>query len=421
TPGNFVKLADTSASIIEGNQTVELVFKSTNFAVAFVDSLKLELLGLENSDNYNIIHTAPNELTVQSQAVMSIVSTNAVADSVSHGETEQVTIVVDNLAQAGLVVDSFTMNEYGNLTNLSPALPFTIDGSLQQAFVATIDVNNSTATGDITLSVSGVGHDVNNISAAANDLDTTTPDSWFVTTAPVVTVSSVSSLNTIVTQGQNSVLVDVTVRNDGETPILLTSIDLVPRIGIYTQSWPAFNIRIEGNDTVTLTDTLGVFSNSATGTDSLFAQVDYQNIYSGEASQVTSTEFHEWSITGTSAVNIVSVETEPTTVSQGQGPIDVQVRVENTGTSPADIDSLNLSFKNGNSNYIIGVPTPALPFTLNSGLDRVFTIPVTLNNDTQTGIDSIFTRLDVTEIVSQSKFVVTDTRVNDSWDVQVRP
>ncbi|KAA3615015.1 MAG: hypothetical protein D8M58_11225 [Calditrichaeota bacterium] len=422
TPANFAKLADSSITIIEGNQTVQLVFNSTTSSPAFVDSLKLELVGVENNDTYNNIHTAPNEFVVQSQAVMSIASTDAVADSVSHGQTEQVTITIDNSAQAGLVVDSLIINEYGKLINLSPALPFTISGGSSQAFVADIDVTNLTATGDISLDVNGYGHDANNTVVSTNDEDgATTPDSWFVTTAPVVAVSNVTSLSTIVTQGQSGVPVDVTVRNDGETPVLVTNMNLLPRIGLYSQSWPAFNFRINGNDSATVTVTVDVAANSATGTDSLFAQVDFQNIYSGETDQDTSTVFHEWSIAGTSTVDIVSIQADPSNVSQGQGPINVQIRLQNTGTSSAIIDAVSLDFRNGNSNYFIDAISPALPFTLNSGLDRVFTIPVTVNNNAQTGLDSVFAQVNVTEGVSGTPSVVTDPLVFDSWDVQVRP
>jgi hypothetical protein len=421
SPTNFVKLAVSSPGIVEANQTIRLIFNSFSTSVATVDSIKLELVGTENNDSYNNIHTGPDVLTVQSQAVMDIASTVAVADSVSQGEIEQVSIFIDNTAQAGLVVDSLVMIEYGNLNNLSPALPYTINGGLQQEFIATIDVNNTTATGDILLDVSGFGYDANNTSAAANDGSAATPDSWFVTSAPLVTVSRVTSVDTIVTQGQTGVLVDVTVRNDGQTPVLVTNMALLPQIGMYTQTWPAFNFRINGNDSVTMTTTIDVATNSATGTDSLFAQVDYQNIYSGSAIQLTGTAFHKWDVSGTPTVNIVSVETDPTSVSQGQGPVDVQVRVENIGTSAAVIDSVNLNFKNGSSNYLIGAVSPSLPFTLNAGLDRVFTIPVTLTGTTQTGLDSIFAQLNVTESVSQAKSVITDTRVNDSWRVQVRP
>jgi len=160
---------------------------------------------------------------------------------------------------------------------------------------------------------------------------------------------------------------------------------------------------------------------SATGMDSLYANVDFDNIYSSENTQFTSSIFHEWIISGESSIDIVSVSTTPEIVTQGQGSVNINVRIENNGDSDAQIDSLDLLFDNGISNYTIGVVSPALPLTIVQGADQLFTIQTTINGDAQTGPDTISTRLVVTDLISSSEAIVTDSRIIDAWMVQTTP
>ncbi len=420
SPTNFVKLAASAPLKIAGKQTVQLLFRPTNSTVAFTDSLVLSLIGTENKVTYNQLHTAPNIFTVQDQAVMQIDSTVAAADSVSQGDTWPVHVFVSNTGSAGLQVDSLIFNVYGNASVVSPALPYTILGWTQQDFTATPDVNTSTPTGDVSLDVRGVGEDINSASTA-NDNAATVSDTWFVGSPPDVIVSSVTSVDTLVAQGESGLQVDVKINNNGGTPVLITDTRLNPQIGLYTQSWPAFNLRLAPNDSTTLTATVDVKDNSATGFDSLFAAVDYKNIYSGATATVNSTTAHRWRISGVPHVNVLSVLTDPVTVSQGQGPETVQVRLENSGSSDATINTLSLVFTNGIANYTLGTVSPSLPLNLGAGLQQVFDVPVTVTNSAQTGLDTISATLNITESVTGANFDVADSTINDSWTVQLRP
>ncbi|HED11594.1 MAG TPA: hypothetical protein ENJ10_12960, partial [Caldithrix abyssi] len=419
SPGNFVKLASSSPRVVEGKETVQLIFRPTISTVAFTDSLILNLQGTENSDSYGQTHTAPNILTVQDQAVMVIDSTVAARDSVSQGETENVSIYVSNTGTADLIVDSLVFANYGLPASLTPALPYTVSGGARQKFDAGVDVSTSGSTGNVSLDVRGVGHDGNS-AAAANDASAGVADQWVVTTPADVFVSAVVSQDTLVSQGQTGLNVDVKIKNNGQTPVTISDVRLSPRIGLYKVSWPAFNVRLNGNDSLSFTATVDVKDNSATGRDSLYARASYTNIYTSATGDTLSTVFHSWRIRGVPKVNILSVSTDPVTVSRGQGSIPVQVRVENSGTSDATINSVALNFTLGNANYSTGAVSPATPLTLRSGLEQIFTIPVSVNGTAATGTDSISAQLNITEALSGNTYDVIDSTIIDTWTVQSR-
>ncbi len=419
SPSNFVKLSPSSPRVVEGKGSVDLIFNPTTSTVAFSDSLILNLQGTENSDSYAQNHTAPNILIVQDQAVMVIDSTVAVKDSVSQGETEDVAVYIRNTGTADLVVDSLVFANYGLPVSQSPALPYTIAGGTQQKFDTRVAVSLTGSTGNVSLDVRGVGHDGNS-AAAANDAAATFAGQWFVATPADIFVSAVISADTLVSQGQTGLNVDVKIKNNGQTPVTIGNVQLSPKIGLYKITWPAFNVRLNGNDSLTFTAAVNVRDNSATGKDSLYARASYTNIYTSAAGDTLSTTFHSWRIRGVPKVNILSVSTDPTSVSQGQTNIPVQVRVENSGTSDATINSVALNFTSGNTNYSTGAVSPSTPVTLRSGLEQIFTIPVTVNGNAATGLDSLFGQLNITEVLTGNSYDVIDSTIIDTWTVQSR-
>jgi len=419
-PGTSVKLGPASTRILEGRQTAQLLFEERTAINAGTDSLILDLYGTENSVAYFDSHTAPKTFTSEAQAVMVIDSVVAAADNVSQGETETVRVVVTNAGTAGLVIDSLILDTYGTGESISPALPYTLDGGLQQSFAITVDVNDQTPTGTIILDARGSGRDANSDADVIDDGADAT-DSWNVFSAPDMSVASVVSVDTVVSLGQSGLSVDVTIQNDGGTPVTVNSVELVPRIGLYTQSWPPFNFTIAGNSDTTITATVNVKDNSATGLDSLFARVSFTNQYSGAASSFTGTTFHSWRIVGTPTLRIVSVQTAPTTVSQGQGPETVQVRISNDGTSAATVESLNLDFASGDANYSTAAATPSLPRDLAAGTEQIFSVPVTVGGSAVTGADTITASAFVTEQLSGSSYTISDSTIFDTWTVQLRP
>lgn len=418
SPGLSVKLSGSTPLVIEGNQTVTLPFNSISYPSSFTQPMVLNIMGTENSVPLNQLHSTPNQLTVQTPAIMVINSTSSARDSVSQGETLPVTVQISNTGQAGLIVDSITSPEYGALSSVSPSLPYTIPGSGSQSFTGTVDVSTGTSTGDVVLDVSATGRDANS-NVAVSDNAATTPDNWFVTTPPDIVISNITSTETLVTQGQSGLLINVTIRNDGETPVNLTNLTLNPTIGLYTIPPASPPGRLDGNDSVIVPVMLDVAANSATGTDRIYAKVNYLNIYSSVASEVTSTAYHEWTIASKPNLDIVSVQTLPTSVSQGQNGVNVQVRLENKGGNSVSINSLDLAFVNGASNYVVGASSPTLPRTISSGLDEIFTLPVDIQALAQTGFDSV--SVAVQFISSGDTFNVADSRINDYWQVQSRP
>ncbi|MCB0282234.1 MAG: Ig-like domain-containing protein, partial [Calditrichaeota bacterium] len=414
---------------IPGGQSKVLTFNAKTFNTALAAQLmQLQLFGTDNGLPYSQTVNSSANFTVQTEADMNILSTTAAEDSVSHGQIALVTINVQNAGQADLVVETLSINGV-SVTQLDNPLPFTVSGGQTQPFIASYTVPGP-ATGNIPLNASGTGYDANS-NATSNDLGIPfgSRHSWFVATPPNISASVVSmdgaSLRSTVAQGQTNIPVTVTLSNSGGTPALLNSVSLLKNIGTYTFSWPAFGQVLRNGDApVTIPAVLSVSSNSATGVDVLSPRVAYTNMYSNAALVDTGSGTHQWTITSTtgSSVSIVSVQTDKSFVSQGQGPETVNVLIQNDGETNVTIDSLQILFDSGaaNSGYTIGTLNPVLPRTINAGgVSQEFQIPVTVNADAAVGQDILTARIVYTTLNGQTS--KTNVNVKDSWTVQLRP
>jgi hypothetical protein len=83
------------------------------------------------------------------------------------------------------------------------------------------------------------------------------------------------------------------------------------------------------------------------------------------------------------------------------------------------IDSLELQFSNGVSNYVISGPVPAPGFTLDAGADTTMSFLVDVDSTAVIGPDTIDARLVATEGTEQ--FVIDGAINTDVWTVQNRP
>ncbi|MGD9486645.1 MAG: hypothetical protein AB7W47_01360 [Calditrichaceae bacterium] len=383
----------------------------------------LVLNGTENGAIFNDSLITGDSLNVQNPAVIQINSIIASGTDISQGADTLVTIDVTNTGQASLRVDSLIVIPYGVPVSIAPVLPNTLTGGETRQFDARVTVPTGPDTGLVTIDARGKGIDVNSgsVITAASAAAT---DSWNVFTPPVISITQIAHVNpedSLVSQGQAKIPVSVTIKNNGGTSVSINNLNLVAKIGLYSHKWPALPIPLAGHSEITITDSVLVQTNSATGHDTLYASVGYQNNYSGKSSNLTSATFMAWEVTGKPLVEIISVSAVKDFVSQGQTAVNVNVRVKNVGTSPARVETLALNYKNGNGNYTFNPVSPVLPRTIDSGLSQVFTVPVNVNFDAQTGPDTMYASINLTELLSQQNFDITDTTVTDTWQVQQRP
>jgi hypothetical protein len=165
-------------------------------------------------------------------------------------------------------------------------------------------------------------------------------------------------------------------------------------------------------------DTVNVAANSATGIDSLRARISYQNTISGETNILTGTEAWEWIVQSSSELVLLSVVAAERNVSLGQNNINVDVRVRNQGAGTATVDTLQLTFTSGDTNYTVTGPIPALSVSLIPDADTAFRFSVDVNPTAIPGPDILNARMVGTEVASGSPIEVNGALTSDSWTVQ---
>ena len=358
-------------------------------------------------------------LTVQVPAVLVIDSVVAIADTISQTNDTLVTVYITNNGEAALELTSLTVTPYGTPVSITPNLPTIIEGGTQQQFINRVYIPSSATTGIITLDATAEGTDTNSgLQVTDNAADQN--DSWYVAGQAFVSVDSIRSTEEIITPGQTNIPVDIYLVNNGETPVTVSSVRLQPTIGLYTEHPEAYPLILDGYSQLMVTHYLDVQQNSATGKDTLYAQVNYTERYSGEDSSFTSSEYLAWKINlSGGAVRIISVNTDHDKVSSGQDSAIVDVRLKNETATDVNVNDLQLIFANGQSNYVQELSTGTPLGVLAGNEEQVYRFYVSVQNNAQTGTDSIHARLSSIDQDGDTTLTEEQT-INDTWLVQDR-
>ncbi len=386
----------------------------------------LQIKGWENGSFFADTLAMPNQLTIQDGAVLTIDSVVAEATSISQGTDTSAVVVVSNNGEATLILDTLYLSAYPQYTSITPQLPAQISGHTQERFTIRFTVPADDPTGSKTLDAVARGRDENlwngGIDSTLKDDGATVPDQWTVYTPANVSITSVTSPDTVVHQGDIDIPVHVTLHNDGGATARIDNVTMQKKIGLYAFHYPDFAFELAGNSDTTITVMTDVKSNSATGNDTLSATVNFTDTFSGTSSEGSSSSDWKWRIIGREPIiQIISVTTEPEKVSLGQTGITVNVRVKNTGDRAADITALSLQFSNnGSSAYTQGTISPALG-TIQPGVEVTYVVPLDVEQNANVGPDTMWAALNVHEAETGLSYSVEDNTINDSWEVQQRP
>ncbi|NOX87447.1 MAG: hypothetical protein GXO77_00340, partial [Calditrichaeota bacterium] len=412
---------------IEGLATDTLFFESdTASGPSGQYTLNLKLVGQENGSYYNQTLDIADKLNIQDMAILNIDSVIAAAENISQGTDTSVVVVIKNDGEAALLVDTLYLTNYPQIQRTEPALTAQIDGGSKQRFTLFFNVPVDDPTGNKTLDAVARGRDKNfadgGVDSTLSDDGANVTDNWTVFTPADVKVNSITSADSVVQQGENSNEVYILLHNAGEATARINNVTLNERIGLYAYHYPPFGFNLAGNADTTITVLVDVKTNSATGRDTLTADVNFTDLFSQTVSNSSGTENLIWQITtGEPLISTISVTAAPEKVSQGQSGINVNVRVKNTGDKEAVINSLSLKFSNNpSSNYTQGTISPQ-PGSVQPGVEVTYTIPVEVKNTAKTGVDTFWATMDVHEPETGLDYTVEDSTINDSWTVQQRP
>ncbi len=388
--------------------------------------VQLQVKGQENGSYFADTLDVPTPLTIQTGADLVIDSVLADADNISQNTDTTAVVVIKNDGEATLLVDTLYLSNYPDVSQVSPALPAEVSGNSSRHFTLYFTVPADDPTGTKTLDAVARGRDQNYVDGGLDstlaDDHANVPDQWTVYTPADVQASSITSPDSVVHQGDSDIPIHVTLHNSGTAKALVTDVTLQQTIGLYTFHYPDFNFTLDGNADTTITVTADVKSNSATGEDTLIAQVAFKDLYSQKTGSNQGQSSLNWRIiSGEPLISIISVSTESEKVSQGQSGINVNVRVKNTGDREADVDVVTLKFSNNSSSaYTQGTVSPA-PGAIQPGVEVTYTIPVDVSQSANTGPDTMWASLNVHEPSTGLSYTVEDSTINDSWEVQQRP
>ncbi len=418
-PGFFRMLS--AEQFIPGKGTAVLNFESGTATFSSGDyPLRLNLQGTENDTVFNALVAVPNNLVIVQPAQLAVDSVPFAATNISRNTDTSAVVVLTNAGEAGLVVDSLVLMPYGVPTQISPALPFTLSGGSRTSFSVQFTIPADADTGTVVLNAAAGGNDENSAARLTdNGADVTAAINVFTPSA--ATVLAVTSTETSVAPGQTNIPVQVRLKNTGGAILTINSLTLQQKIGLYQFAYPALPVTIPSFGETVLTVMTTVYNNTATGTDSLYAQVGYTDPYSGKTGIYNSTVFVEWEISGRAVMQVISVSASRDAVSVGQTGLNVRIRVRNSGAGEARVTALNPVFTENPANYVLGSAQPALPLTLSSGQEQTFSFSTQVDGAAVAGPDTVYASGSAVESVGDLVFSLTDPTVYDDWQVQLRP
>ncbi|MBI4866154.1 MAG: M36 family metallopeptidase [Candidatus Wallbacteria bacterium] len=304
--------------------------------------------------------------TLQTQAILSVLSVTAVASNVSRGQSVPVTVSVANLGQATAVVSSVSpifllagADRSGDyVVTPAPAEPGdnpdAIAGGQRATYRFQVDVSAAAAVGQIAIHASASGTDGNSRLAIPTDSRADTPDIWNVQTPATLGLVSLSGPGARVSTGKTQGLT-LTLANSGQASMELTTVvftvngaggaDRTLEYSIVGR--PANATRIAGGSRVALRFDLTASTAATTGPAALFVLVAGRDGNSRTPSTTTGDGLMQsFVLERVAGLSIVGVEAERSLVSQGQST-RVTVTVLNTGNAAATGATVALALRSG--------------------------------------------------------------------------
>ncbi|MEJ2636984.1 MAG: hypothetical protein P8184_17065, partial [Calditrichia bacterium] len=222
--------------------------------------------------------------------------------------------------------------------------------------------------------------------------------------------------------GQTDQILRVAVQNAGESTALIDDIHLIFNIGLYTDTLETPVSTIAGGEVDTFVFNVDVDPNTGIGIDNISATITGRDSISGNQISATGTNLHNWEIFQSLQVEILSVYSPNTTISQGQDSIQVAVRIHNHSNSILNLDTLRLYSKHlGDLNYVYS-PDIFTGREISLGSNPPYYFYVGVNEDAATGQDTLDARL----VAHTNHGNPVITRVDSStiphiWQVQSNP
>ncbi len=343
----------TNPDSIAPGATVTLSFWVQTDDSATVDDT-VTISGFVNgtSNSVQVTDNTPQQAdwwVVQRPAQLAVDSVWASTDTVSQGQTGlTVWMTVLNLGEANAQIEgdlsqtgpvfSSGNNQYGITLSSGPGV---IAGGEKGRFVYNVTIGGTSSPGTIGIDGRATGRDANS-GYTVSDSGANTADTWVVQTPANLSINTIYTSPTVVSQGQAGLTVTMSVNNLGQARALITSSGLnftagtVNRNGDYTVTPAGDNPNsILGGSQDTFSFTVDVSPTASPEYITIDGLIAGQDANSGAtASDSSAGQTDGWTVQSSSDL-VSTIAASPNQLSEGQN-ISVTMTVTNNGGATVD-------------------------------------------------------------------------------------
>ena len=398
---------------VPGNspQSLQFIPKAINLPVGVQNGV-LEIVNYHENGFSKSASLSPIPITVYDSARVMI--QNIVApDTVSQNQTFDIVVTVlnDGANNADGLIDSLVIPEF----NIHRYVGQRVSANATLTLPTVSTSLDTTYRGVVPYTVQVKWRDVNIDNANQSD----SLQQVVVLKQAAFTIVSVVAPDTVLT-GETVDSVRVDVRNDGESWALISKEEFQEEIGVYDISPQHTFRRIAPGATVSLYYQFKVDSNSATGTDSINYRITGKDSLSQLDIVAQQSPAFQWQIVHAPTLEVVSVTALQAYVSQGQTGAQVKTVLRNTGGTIVRLDTVRLTFTNGDSNYANFIRS-GLNKPINPRDTAVVYHYVTIQPSAVTGSDVINAVAVGVDGVRGNPITAGGADSPTSWTVQQRP
>ena len=346
-------------------------------------------------------------------------SPNVVIDSIYSdlivvpGQTDiPITVVISNTGETDVDVTTLEiLQQIGLYTHREPDLPVTLAGGSTINLVDTVDVASNSATGIDTLQAR-ISYQ-NTVSGDIQVLTSTESWVWSIQSSSDLVLLSVVAAESNISLGQDSVNVDVRVRNQGAGTATVDTLTLEFASGDtnYTVSGPIpmLSLSLIPDADTTFSFMVNVNPTALTGPDIINARMVGTEIASGTPIEVNGAlTADSWTVQDRPLVVMDSVTVTPSIASTGQTGLSGRIIITNqtaTYRASAQIDSVDLNFLLGIDNVdtnftFTRITPPTLPIILPAGASQAIDLRIDVNSsalDTTFVVDGFLSYVDIND------------------------
>ena len=374
----------------------------------------------------------PDTVLLQTPAVLEVVSIINPATVLRGEENVLDTLVIRNNGNATARITSATFN-FLNGNNFytqqvnSPSMPFDLAGGVTDTIEVSVNILTNAPLGIDSLAGAIQGIELNRNVVVGSTSEYIT--SWQVTGESSISILSVSTDRTLVSQGEDSLDVQARLLNQGTGTMTIDSLELQFSNGngnyIISGPVPAPGFTLAAGRDTTMSFLVDVNGTATTGPDTIDARlVATEGTETFIIDGAINTDI--WTVQNRPVVVIDSVTISPSVASTGQSGLSGRMVITNqTGTfrSSARIDSLDYNFllglDNVDTNFVINqITPPVLPFTLPAGASQAVNFNIGINSnalDTTYVADGTLSYVDIND---DTRFTVSSANQQDTLLIQ---